>query len=548
MPTPVPDAAFLRERQENGFYSLLYLAQAIGEVAPTAEVRINVVTDGVHEVSGCEPLVPEKATVLGPCRVIPQEFPKAWCRNIDLPIDAADPSGSDIEQLAAELFAPASEAVVAYRLGRRWVQTFESMRLPPVGDGAPLRLRVGGTYLITGGTGGIGLVLARYLAEALKARLVLTSRRGLPARERWADYAGRASDDTADRIRIVQELEAAGAEVIVGAADVTDEVAMSQIVDEACARFGRIDGVVHAAGVAGGGMIQLKKPEVAAGVLAPKMVGARVLAQIFEDRPPDFMLLCSSLTGVLGGVGQVDYCAANAYLDSFARQHSATTKTFTVAVNWNAWREVGMAVDTNVPDDLKETFKGGMLATGITNAQGVDAFCRVLNQHSERQIALSAHDVELLLDEDRAKLTERKETLTIGTDQSSESADARHPRPNLQNAFVAPRNEAETIICALWQESLGMERIGIDDNFFELGGHSLLAVTVMTRVNAALQADIPVAKLYEGLTVRFLAGLVASPEEGDAAPAADDDLAERRKDKARRQKEHQMRRRVVMRR
>ena len=122
-------------------------------------------------------------------------------------------------------------------------------------DAVPSRLKEGGVYLITGGLGGVGLVLARYLAESVKARLVLTGRRGLPAKSTWPEYLAQAGeqDPTASRIRLVQELEAAGAEVLVGAADVTDEARFAAVVDEAYARFGRIDGVIHAAGVAGGG-------------------------------------------------------------------------------------------------------------------------------------------------------------------------------------------------------------------------------------------------------------------------------------------------------
>ena len=183
-------------------------------------------------------------------------------------------------------------------------------------------------YLITGGLGGVGLVLAEYLAREFKARLVLTGRRGLPPRAQWADHVaarGSAGRHVSGRIRAVEALEAAGAEVLVGAADVSTKSAMRAVVDEACARFGRIDGVIHAAGVAGGGMIQLKTPEIADAVLAPKVTGTQVLERVLAGRQLDFLMLCSSLTGVLGGVGQVDYCGANAYLDAFAAHYTATT-------------------------------------------------------------------------------------------------------------------------------------------------------------------------------------------------------------------------------
>jgi hypothetical protein len=127
-----------------------------------------------------------------------------------------------------------------------------------------------------------------------------------------------------------------------------------------------------------------------------------------------------------------------------------------------------------------------------------------------------------------------------------QKASSYHPRPPLPTPYVAPSNEAEQQICAIWQDLLGIDRVGVNDNFFELGGHSLLAISVMARVNQALKTDIPVARLYDGLTVSFLAGLVA-PQEQAAAPEPDSESDERRRDRARRQREQQARRRGAMR-
>jgi len=209
--------------------------------------------------------------------VIPQEFSHIACRQVDL--DALAAIGDDqIAGLVTELSTPGTDRVVAYRQGRRWSACSSRRQWSPLARpavaGAPE-----GVYLITGGLGGIGLVLADHLARTAKAKLVLTSRRGLPPRDTWQDYlASHGAQDAASRkIRSVIALEDLGAEVSIGSADVVDEAGMKAVVDEACARFGRIHGVIHAAGIAGGGMIQLKKPEVAAAVLAPKVLGTQVL-------------------------------------------------------------------------------------------------------------------------------------------------------------------------------------------------------------------------------------------------------------------------------
>jgi amino acid adenylation domain-containing protein len=305
------------------FDSLLLLAQALGRRGAN-DLRLDVVSDGLHRLAGDRVSHPEKALLLGPCKVIPQEYPRVRCRSIDLPL-AEGPEEADaaLDGLLAELAAESQETVVAWRGGERWVQAFEPVQL-----GASVsRLRERGVYLVTGGLGGLGLTFARHLAETVKARLVLVSRTARP--------------DAADP-RLL-ELERLGAEVMVAAADVADPAAIAAVVAAARERFGAIHGVVHAAGVPGGGLIQIKRPEAAAEVLAPKLQGTLVLERVLGDERLDFFLLCSSINAVLGGFGQVDYCAANAFQDAFARSRSGRRGTFHVAVGWDRWREVGMA-------------------------------------------------------------------------------------------------------------------------------------------------------------------------------------------------------------
>lgn len=332
------------EALHRGFYSLLFLAQALG--ATTEESRLFVVTDNMQAVSGDETLRPEKATVLGPVKVIPQEFPNLSCRSIDVVLGNAPGSSSRlVDQLLAEMNprahgrVDAPSQVIAYRGRYRWEQIFKLLHLDRI---RPSRVRQGGVYLITGGLGGIGLALAGSLAAA-QARLILIGRSAVPERAAWVDWLAThpENDETSRRLRKIQTLEAAGAEVLVLRADVADYPQMQAAVARGLARFGRINGVIHAAGVPGDGVILRKTPAQAASVLAPKVRGTLVLDAVLQDVELDFMVLCSSLGSILGGFGQVDYTAANAFLDAFA-QHAGNG--FTVSINWDAWQEVGMSV------------------------------------------------------------------------------------------------------------------------------------------------------------------------------------------------------------
>ena len=339
------------------FYSFIYLVQVLGEqlltLPPTdgraeEQLRIRVISNNVQEVTGEEDLCPEKATLLGPCRVINQEYKNITCQSID--VIAPEVGSRESEQLIDQLFVETTAnddkaRVIAYRGRHRWVQDFEQVTLAGATE-TPLRLRDRGVYLITGGMGGIGLELGQYLASEVQARLVLVGRTPLPAREEWDEWITThdESDDVSQRILKVRAIEDAGGEVLIVPADVTDEEQMRNVLAQARRSFGEINGVVHAAGVAGGGIIQLKTPAMANNVLAPKVTGTRVLDRILDNVSLDFFVMCSSRSSVLGGFGNVDYCAANAYLDAFAHYKRSQGARSTVAIDWDAWASVGMLV------------------------------------------------------------------------------------------------------------------------------------------------------------------------------------------------------------
>jgi polyketide synthase PksJ len=484
------------------FFELLALAQALATTVRSAQLI--VITAGGYSVTGHEELRPESATAFGPCRVIPQEFPGTSCRQIDI-----DPAALDVDRLVDELASTQDDPVVALRGIDRLTPAFEPVSIDAPAEGLPDRLREGGVYLITGGLGGIGLALAGYLARTAGARLILTSREGLPDRSAWVGHAMRRGEDdpTSRKIRAVQALGNAGAEVMVARADVTDERRMAELVDEVEARFGPIDGVVHAAGVPGGGVIPLRDADDAAAVLAPKVTGAKVLAQLFAGRDLEFLLFCSSTTSLLGGVGQVDYCAANAYLDALAHARARAGDDFVLSVNWDAWGEVGMAADAELPPDLAD-LQEEIVARGLSTEEGQDVFQRCLSGPRVPQLAVSKATVPAT----------QGPGASAAQDAQPHAERPRHPRPQLPVAYLAPRNDVEREVCAIWQEALGIEQVGVHDSFFELGGHSLMALGVAAAINEKLGSALPAATLYEVLTPEGLAQRLAhrqaEPEPG----------------------------------
>jgi len=466
------------ETQGRGFYSLIYLAQVLGEHGLTDDVQIEVVTNHMLEVTGDESLLPEKATVFGPCKVIPQEYPNIKCRVVDISLPA--PGSVDEERLAdnliGEFAALQSEDVVAYRGRHRWLQIFEPMR---VEEEKP-RLRDRGIYLLTG-MSDIDLALARYLAEAAHARLILLGDEALPLAE-------------------VQSLEEAGAEVLLLKSDFNRE-AVAEIISQARARFGEINGVVHTASVTSGGMIQLKTKEMVAPVFAPKVLGTRALQSAFEDL--DFFIVFSTSLALTGVFGQVDYCAANAFLDAFA--HANTLQgNFTVSIDWHVpqwetWQEESLA---SVPE-FQAQFAETRTAYGIKLEEGVELFRRLLSS-SQPQVIVSTQDFQALIDEQQ-----RAAGVSV-LDQLQTSVTITRTRTEADGDYAPPQNEVEAAMAALWEELFGIQRLSVDDNFFELGGNSLLGIQLISRVRKDFQIELPLNTLFESPTA---AGLAAAIEE-----------------------------------
>jgi phthiocerol/phenolphthiocerol synthesis type-I polyketide synthase E len=338
--------ALLDRCEPLGFYSLLFLSKALAKSASKERRTITVLVEEAHDVTGSDPIRPEKATILGPVRVIPREHPTLACRAID--VRATEAGTVEDRRLIAQLAqtlsqegegdTTATETLVAFRGVGRWVQAFEPSPVPTASASMP----VPRTCLITGGLGGIGSEIARHLATSGCARIALVGRSELPPRDQWTSLIETGDDETCSRIEAVEALEALGTEVLVCRADVADEAQMSAALAEIRARFGSIDWLVHAAGLPGSSLMQTKTVDEAKSVLAPKVLGTLLLERLFRDEPPQLMVLCSSLNAVFGEPGTSDYSAANAYLDAFAAAHSRPERPI-VAIGWDAWREVGMA-------------------------------------------------------------------------------------------------------------------------------------------------------------------------------------------------------------
>jgi polyketide synthase PksJ len=498
-----PNPGQVREEQFIGFYSLLYLARALGKHGGAEDFQVIVVSDNMQEAAGEKELHPGKMTLLGTVKVIPQEYHNIRCRSLDivLPTPGSVEENHLLAQLLEEFIADTSETIVAFRANHRWIQTFESLHLkaPPQ---EPACLRHSGVYLIIGAFGGVGLVLAEHMARQVNAKLILTSRRGLPDKTGWQEWLTThdQTDETSRRIRKVQQLEALDTEVLVIAADAANRQQMSRLIRKAEDKLGPINGIIYAAGLGGGNSfrpINDISSTQCEQQFKPKVYGLLVLHDLFKDKPLDFCLLMSSTAAILGGLAFVAYSAANLFMDAFVnwKNHQCVNEnTVTwLSVNWDSWRmEIIENQGTGIGASIAEL--------SMSPQEGIDAFKRILSFGKSHRIIHSIGDLDT-----RVKQWIKLKTLNEKDHSSDIDPASFHARPDLSAPYAAPRDQAEQTLANIWQRFFGIRQVGIDDDFFELGGDSLKAMTVAARIQKEANAKIMLADLFDHPTIRTLA-------------------------------------------
>jgi phthiocerol/phenolphthiocerol synthesis type-I polyketide synthase E len=488
-PTSADKAAF---GDLAGYEMLLRLAADLGAAERTIAARIVVASTSAQSVFGEPVRNVDAALTFGAVLALPAELPLVMLRSVDL--DAGVDPTVATRLLLEEAMRHDVEPFVAWRAGCRWLRRYEPLTLAE--EGAP-PVKQNGVYLITGGLGGLGLELAGWLARTVRARLVLTSRTPLPAREEWDErLAAVAPDDRAVvAIRAIRALEGEGAEILTVVADAADAAMMRLAIDHANARWGAIDGVIHAAGVPGAGEPSfLETTEEVRSVISPKRGGLAVLTELLGDKPLDFVVLMSSINAIAPSPNAGPYATANAVLDSFADSDAVPLSWRRVlSINWTAWREIGMAANLSLPD-AKKAERAAFLKQAIEPKAGVKALVDLLASDRKRAVVTSF---------DLLKLVDGIRTRASSAPSPASAADkARVPSPTI---FAAPANEVENQLVEIWIELLGVPQIGVDDDFFELGGHSLLATRLLARINTRLGVRLALRDVFEERTVRMLA-------------------------------------------
>jgi acyl carrier protein len=287
---------------------------------------------------------------------------------------------------------------------------------------------------------------------------------------------------------------------MVARADVGSEEEMREVVRAGGERFGDIHGLIHAAGLAGEQTVSAISEtgrEHSERLFQAKVYGPLVLESIFRESELDFVVLISSLSSILGGIGFAAYAASNIFMDALAQRQNMPGLTPWVAINWDAWEFGG---GDRSADDIPTD------ALGVLPEEGAEAFGRILHASDLPQVIVSTTDLH-------ARIARWIELEQRAEPDASAAPSKLHSRPELPNTYRAPESDVEQTIAGTWQMLLGIERVGVDDSFFDLGGHSLLATQLISRLRDTFQIEISLRSFFEAPTIASLARVVVESVE-----------------------------------
>lgn len=510
---PSQDEISFDAQQGRGLDSLFHLSRALIHNKIGGPVSLILVAGDVYPVTGDEStLNPLHAAFFTFGKVISQEHENIRCRCIDID-DAVDP-----ETLWTEINS-GTEYRVAYRGGKRYVEQFRPLNLKQR-QSRDTEIDDRGVYVITGGTGGLGLETGKYLASKHKVNLCLLNRSPFPEREAWPEILKRKENPKLClKIEAIQAIEANGSNVCLYAADVSSHQAMAAVFESLRSKYGRIRGIIHCAGVAGDGFIFRKDQERFDQVTNPKIKGTWIIDHLTRNDSLDFMILFSSMNALIGGPGQSDYAAANAFLDCFAVSRSRKGLR-TLAINWPAWKETGMAVDYGV-ENMVGIFKPVLTKTALQALDEIlhrDIVQVVVGELDYATVAARQSELGFEFSTELQAAVQRKAKKAAVLQPSKQKSAAEIV---IKGKELSDFNDLERNIARIWSEVLGLDEVNINDNFAQLGGDSILATRLLKELEKEYAGLVDITDIFTYNTVAEMAAYLdrkLRPETKTAKP------------------------------
>ncbi|MCY7295210.1 SDR family oxidoreductase [Alteromonas sp. a30] len=458
---------------------------------------------------------PDQAAIAAFVRIAGMENPQ-------LKLTCLDVSRQDLQNKNAQWFSNALAAfdsnqnqsqLMWQRDNTRLVEQLEVLNL---GADKSLNLSDDGVYLITGGTGALGLELAECLAYEFQQqdanqhtgslKLALIGTTALPPENEWdslLNESNGSNDALTTKLSKLQHIRSTGAEVSCHAVDLADSKAIQALTEQLRTQHQKIKGVVHAAGRAGAGYLMNKTDQHIHDVVDGKALGAWYLHQHTLNDDLQFFVMYSSIATVLRNPGQSDYTAANSFLDALA-EYRRDQGLPALSVCWPAWRETGIAVEWNAVDE-DEFF------APINTAQALSLLARAM--HSSEQLPASIVLASLNSKATLADLQQLGLQASAGLERyltqneqknandGSATGDA-SDMPDVVLKSIADPDEIDRLVAGTWRKVLGMPEFDYEESFSDLGGNSILTTQLYKEFDRLHPGMIEMADLFSNTTIK----------------------------------------------
>ncbi|ORA46073.1 polyketide synthase [Mycolicibacterium chubuense] len=492
-----PDAS-AQSDQETAVRLTTEVSELVGTLSdrgPREPATLWILTRGVYEAASDAAL--SQSCLWGVAGVVGAEQPQLWGGLVDLPENA------DLELSAlVDVLATPVKSVAVWRDGQLRTSTLAEISEEPVRE--TLRCRPDAAYLITGGLGVLGLLMADWLADRGARRLVLAGRTALPPRRDW----DAASDpDVRARVAAIRALELRGVSVDTVAVDIADRDAVAAVLERRDADGAPpIRGVIHAAGMTEAQLLTEIEADRVHRTVWPKIAGARVLDALFPPGSLDFLYLAASAGAVFGIPGQGAYAAGNAYLDALARSRHARGDN-TVSLDWVAWRGLGFGGEAQVVE--AELERVGSRPVGASEA-------------------FAAWDHVTRFDVDQVVMA----PMQSAEDAAAVASDAHRPAAPTRNWSAM---SAEELLAELRTGLRGIlatelrlpeDDVATDRPFAEMGLNSVMAMSIRREIERLVGLELSATMLFNHPTVDSFATYLAQQLVPDMDVGGDDEGAD----------------------
>lgn len=497
----------LSKSQKKGVFSLFNITRAIVNNNIHYSTSIDIISNFANEVTHKEEsLNPHNATLLGLGKVVNQEYVNIRCRAID--IDET----STADEIVSELKCNRNSYVVALRNCRRYVEIFEALEEKNMKE-INVEIKNDGIYIITGGSGKIGLEIAGYFASKNKVNIALISRSGMPDRSEWNEIISRGVDSKEClKIEAILDIEKTGSKVECFKADVAEIIEMEEVIQQLRNKFGKINGIIHAAGLAGNGFIIRKSEEIFKEVMSPKVQGTWVLDYVTRNDDLDFFVMFSSGVAIIGEAGQGDYTSANSYMDLYSFYRNKLGKR-TVSINWPIWEGARMGKGNSI--NIDGIFKA------MPTIETIEAFDKILNTNVARiivgEINYKSEYIGMIINKLPFKISKDIRQKVENSSKNSELL-IRYKETNqdeevkLKGRENESYSEIETILAKTYRQVLGIREVNIYDNFFEIGGDSIILNRMYVELEKKFPGKLVITDFFSYTSISKLAQYISGKE------------------------------------